>query len=687
MGARLSGARPSYPHIGRDLVLEAFFAGLFHLFHLHIMGFLLLGVVIGLVVGALPGVGTVVSLVLILPFTFGMDQYSALALMLGLFATTTTGDTITSVLFGIPGSASAQASILDGFPMTKRGEAARALGAAFTVSMVGGVIGGLILAISLPIILPVILAFGVAEFFMLALLGLSMVGLIAGSSLLKGLGAALIGLLLAQIGYAEVSPLPRFTFDIPYLLDGLPLLPILLGLFGFPELVDLAASRNRIEKIDSKTDTSGLLRGVRDAFENWALVLRCSFIGVYVGIIPGLGASVVDWFAYGHTVQSAKDKSQFGKGDVRGLIGPEAANNAIRGGSLIPTLAFGVPGSVSGALLLTALLMQGLAPGREMLTENLDFTYSLVWMIILASILGSVILMLGTKYIASVVTVPGPMLVPGIVVFIFMGAWSSSTSLGDLIALFFGGFMGLAMKHAGWPRPPLVLAMVLGPIMEQQFQLSMRIYGADFIFRPVALTISLIVLATILFTVVTLTKNRRAQRTAAETSGEAVVSGEILARNPLISAGFTSLWLAAFVYAALQAAGWPTSVARFPIFVAYPAMAMFAAILAFDLRDLRRQYQAKAEGETLLGLAARGADLAATGRFLCWAVGLLALIVLIGQYLAFPVFTAAYLLSTGRKWWVALIYAATVLAMLHFIYSELMHIFWYRPLLAPLFGG
>lgn len=669
-------------------MLEAFFAGLFHLFHLHIMGFLLLGVVIGLVVGALPGVGTVVSLVLILPFTFGMDQYSALALMLGLFATTTTGDTITSVLFGIPGSASAQASILDGFPMTKRGEAARALGAAFTVSMVGGVIGGLILAISLPIILPVILAFGVAEFFMLALLGLSMVGMIAGNSLLKGLGAALIGLLLAQVGYAEISPLPRFTFDIPYLLDGLPLLPILLGLFGFPELVELAASRNRIQQIDSKTDTNGLLRGVRDAMENWWLVLRCSFIGVYVGIIPGLGASVVDWFAYGHTVQSAKDKSQFGKGDVRGLIGPEAANNAIRGGSLIPTLAFGVPGSVSGALLLTALLIQGLAPGREMLTEHLDFTYSLVWMIILASIFGSVILLLGTKYIVAVVTVPGPMLVPGIMVFIFMGAWTTSTNLGDLVALFFGGLMGIVMKHAGWPRPPLVLAMVLGPIMEQQFQLSMRIYGADFIFRPVALTISLIVLATILFTVFTLVKNRRAQHAAAKAGGETVVSGgETLADNPLISAGFTMIWLVAFVYAALQAVGWPIAVARFPTFVSYPAMALFACILARDLRDLVRQHRTRAPGETLVGLAVRGADLAATGRFLCWAVGVIVLIVLIGQYLAFPVFTAAYLLWTGRKWWVALIYAMAVLALLHFVYSELMHIFWYRPLLAGLFGG
>lgn len=663
-------------------MLEAFFSGLFNLFEFQTLAFLLLGVLIGIVVGALPGVGTVVSIVLILPFTYGMDQYSALALLLGLFATTTTGDTITSVLLGIPGSASAQASILDGFPMAKRGEAARALGAAFTVSMVGGVIGGIILAISLPIILPVILAFGVAEFFMLALLGLSMVGIIAGSSLLKGLGACLIGLLLAQVGYAEVSPLPRFTFGSQYLLEGLPLLPILLGLFGFPELIELASQKDSDVRVQAESEKGGLRRGIQDAIDNWWLVLRCSFIGVYIGIIPGLGASVVDWFAYGHTVQSAKDKSQFGKGDVRGLIGPEAANNAIRGGTLIPTLAFGVPGSVSGALLLTALLIQGLAPGREMLVEHLDFTYSMVWMIILANIIGSVFLMFTANRIAKIATVPGHLLVPGIVLFIFMGAWTESTSLGDLIALLFGGLLGLVMKHAGWPRPPLVLAMVLGPIMEQQFQLSMRIYGADFIFRPVAATISILVLLTIIYTAYSVIKNRRAKTLDATGAVVQQNHGEPLGKHPLLSSAFTALWLVAFVYAALCAAGWPISVARFPIFVAYPAMVLFAVVLWLDLRHLMRERRSLKNGESLPGTSLPGTDLLSTGRFMLWIVGLFAGIILVGQEIAFPVFVFLYLRFYGKySLSTCLIYAACTSLILYLMYDLLLNVYWYPSLL------
>ena len=338
-------------------MFEAFITGLSLVFEWPAIGFLMLGVFIGIWMGAIPGLGGVIGLVLLLPFTFGMDPVPAFALLLGMFAVTSTSDTIASVMLGIPGTAASQATILDGYPLAQKGQAARALGAAFTVSAFGGVFGALILAVSLPIILPVILAFNSPELFMLGLLGLAMVGSLSGGSVMKGLAVAALGILLATVGEAVTVAIPRFAFGTDYLSDNLPLIPVVLGLFAIPEIMELAIRNTSISKIpQGQSDGGGLMDGVKDAFRHWWLAVRCAVIGTYVGMLPGLGAAIVDWIAYGHAVQSAKDKSQFGKGDIRGVIAPEAANNAIKGGALVPTVAFGIPGSLGTAILLSALM-------------------------------------------------------------------------------------------------------------------------------------------------------------------------------------------------------------------------------------------------------------------------------------------------------------------------------------------
>ncbi len=359
------------------------------------IGFLFLGIALGIYFGAVPGLSGLSGMAILLPFTFGMEPISAFSFLLGMYAVTTTADSLTAILIGVPGTAAAQATVLDGYPMAKRGEAARAFGAAFTCSMIGGVIGAICMGLSIPIVQPIVLSFAKPEFFMLGLLGLTMVGSLSGRSVLKGVTVAGLGLLLSQIGYAEQVAIPRYWLGATYLLDGLPLVPVVLGLFALPEVISLAVSQGAISNIPRENVAGGVMMGVRDSFKHWWLLLKSSIIGVYVGLLPALGSTIADWIAYGHAIQSAKDKSQFGNGDVRGVIAPEAANNSCKGGELVPTVAFGIPGSAPMAILLGAFLIQGLTPGPEMLTTKLHLTYSLMWSLIMANVVAALLLLRG----------------------------------------------------------------------------------------------------------------------------------------------------------------------------------------------------------------------------------------------------------------------------------------------------
>ena len=359
-------------------IFDALIIGLTSVLAWPAIGFMVLGVFIGMWMGAVPGLGGVLGMILLLPFTFDMEPVNAFALLLGMFAVTSTSDTIASVMLGIPGTAASQATILDGYPLAQKGQAARTFGAAFTVSAFGGVFGAVVLAISLPLITPIITAFKSGEIFMLAILGLAMVGSLSGGSITKGVIAALLGLLISTIGPAQTVAIYRYTFNQDYLLDGLPIVPVVLGLFAIPELMELATRNVNISRVSKEqADGGGMLDGIRDAFKHWWLATRCATIGTYIGIVPGLGAAIVDWVAYGHAVQSAKDKSNFGKGDIRGVIAPEAANNATAGGALITMMALGIPGDIVTAIMLGALLIHDVIPSPTFITEEPILAYSI----------------------------------------------------------------------------------------------------------------------------------------------------------------------------------------------------------------------------------------------------------------------------------------------------------------------
>ncbi len=617
-------------------MVEALLTGLDSIFELQVLLFLGLGIFIGIWLGAVPGLGGIIGMLLLLPFTFDMEPLSAIALLLGLFAVTTTSDTIASVMLGIPGTAASQATILDGYPLAKRGEAPRAFGAAFAVSAYGGVFGAVALAISLPIVQPLILAFGSPEIFALALLGLAMVGALSGGSMVKGLAAAAMGLLLSTVGAAQTVAEERYSMGLEYLVDDLPLIPVVLGIFAIPELMELATRNISIARETAGQDSRSTIRdGVRDAVRHGWLATRCAAIGTYVGMLPGLGAAIVDWVAYGHAVQSARDKSRFGEGDIRGVIAPEAANNATKGGALIPAVAFAIPGSLGTAILLSALILQDIRPGPDMLTTELHITFSMVWMLVIANVVAAGLLMMWSRQVARLAFVPGHFLVPGVIVFVFMGSWLGGLSTIEAwLTCFLFGVVGYLMKAGGWARPPLILGLILGTIVENRFLLSMKTYdGVGWLANPIVL----IVLALGILTIVLSTRSTIRSNARADTPR----AGEGRARNPAMSFPVSLLFFGAFAAAAWTATGWEAEVGQFPLIMAAPGALLAAAVLFRDTRSLTAGRASIAEG-------AREAVLARSALFLAWLAATILATLLVGIKIALPIFVFAYLLTWGR---------------------------------------
>src|SRR5580692_1696626 len=445
-------------------VLQAAGAAFFLMMEPHRLMFLFAGVCMGLTLGILPGIGGVAGTALLLPFTYGMDPTTAMGLLLGLGATTTTADPISAIVLGAPGHAASAATTLDGYPMTKRGEGGRALGAAYMSAMLGGLFGAVLLGVVLPVIRPLILFVGSPELLALAVFGISMVAVLSGNAPLRGLTCACFGMLLAMIGSNPENGTLRWTLGSLYLWDGLPLVPLTLGIFALPELCDLLISRTAVVSKDQLVGNRiGLLRGARDCFQHWFLVLRCSWIGSGMGAIPGIGAAVIDWISYGHALRSEKGASKtFGTGDVRGVIAAESATSSREGGALIPTIVFGVPASSGMAILLGAFLMHGLIPGPEMLTKNLDITYSMVWSIAIANLVGSGLCFAFSGQLAKLATLRYTLFMPVVLSLIYIGAFEASRNWGDVFSLICFGMLGWAMKHFKWPRPPLVLGFILG---------------------------------------------------------------------------------------------------------------------------------------------------------------------------------------------------------------------------------
>jgi putative tricarboxylic transport membrane protein len=490
-------------------LFEALIAGLGQVLSWPAIGLMFIGIAAGFVVGILPGIGGATALALMLPFTFKMQPAEAFAFLLGMSSVVAMTGEITSILFGVPGEPVTAAAIVDGHPMAKQGQAGRALGAALFGAFIGAVVGAVSLMITIPIIQPFLRSFGSPEFLMFAVVGIAFISSLTGRSPVKGFVVAGLGLLLSTIGQAPGTSTLRFTFDQLYLWEGIHIVPATLGLFAIPELVDLAVHRTSIARRHVGA-LGGLRQGFADVLHHRWLAMRVAVLGLFVGVAPGIGGNGAQWVAYGHAVQSSSDPSRFGHGAVEGVIAPAIASAAERTSALIPTVVFGIPGNVSTAVLLGAFIIQGLVPGREMLTVNLSVTFGMAWTMMIANVIAIAVILLLARQLIAITRIRGSLLVPPLILLVFLGAYAERNTLFDVLVALIFGVLGLILVELDFPRAPLILGLVLGAVIESYLSLSVARYEFEWLLRPAVIVMILLSLAVALSPYVQAFRRRRA---------------------------------------------------------------------------------------------------------------------------------------------------------------------------------
>jgi len=470
----------------------------------YLMMLMLIAIPIGTFFGALPGLGGKIGIVLLIPFVFGMDPVAGAVFLLAMHSVVHTGGAVPSILFGVPGDGPTAATVLDGYAMAKNGEAGRALGASFGASGIGGLIGAVFLGIMMPLIHPIILSFSPAEFFFVAILGITFIAVLSGNNLVKGLIVGLFGLVVATIGLDPVTGGPRYTFGQLFLWDGLDVITGVLAMFAIPEMIALALKKEDLDAPVAKgkalkVNTKDVWSGVWDCFRHWSLTIRTSIVGAFIGMIPGLGGDAASWICYGHAVQSSKTPEKFGHGMVEGVIAPETANNSKEGGALLPTLFFAVPGSSGMALMLGAFLMLGIQPGPNMLTNDLPLVWSLIWALAVANIMCAIVLVLVSPWLSALAYMKTSVMVPFVLMFALLGCYLGASAWENLLLLVVFGIIGYMFKRHSWPRPPFVIGLVLGPIAEDSLLKAFALDGMGFVLRPISLILISMIIATIAF--------------------------------------------------------------------------------------------------------------------------------------------------------------------------------------------
>jgi len=464
------------------------------------MMFLMIGVVVGLVFGVIPGLGGTTALAILMPLTFGMEAIDAFAMCGGIMGAVGMGGAFTAILLNAPGTAPNAATCLDGYPMAKQGRAAEAIGANATASPLGGLFGLFSLLLILPMAKQLVLLFGPPEFFLLAVFGLVTIALSDSANLVRGLIAAGIGLMLAFIGYDDVSGGARFTFGSDYLWDGVPLVPALVGLFAISEMIRISIAGTSVAADTTSVDLHGVMKGIRATFKNWKIVIKSSLIGTIVGAIPGVGGTVATFIAYSTTKNADPHPETFGTGRIEGVIAPEAANNAKDSGALLPTLAFGIPGGSEMAVFLGILVLHGMQPGPMMLLNHEREIYGLILALTFSAVFSAILGLFMVRWLALITTVKGPLLAPLVIVVSLVGVYAIESRPGDVIAAVMFGITGYAMMRFSFPRLPLVIALVLGVTAERGFLQSMMISRGDwgiFVGSPTSVILVLLIIFTL----------------------------------------------------------------------------------------------------------------------------------------------------------------------------------------------
>jgi putative tricarboxylic transport membrane protein len=450
----------------------------------------MIGICGGIIVGSLPGLTATMGCALLIPFTFGHPPVQGLLLLIGIFCGGIYGGSISGILIRTPGTPAAAATLLDGYPLSQKGLGGKAIGMATVASFVGGITGAVVMTFLSPQIAKFGLKFGPPEFFALAFFGLGMIIMVSGKSLLKGLISALIGLLITMIGLDPLSGVPRFTFGSQNLLGGVTFIPVLIGLFGYAQVF-----RN-IEKIHISAHTQNKIQKVlptlKEILTNLPVMFKSSLMGTFIGSVPGVGCDVAAFVAYGEAKRSSKHPEKFGTGILEGVAAPEAGNNAATGGAMIPMLTLGVPGDAVTAVLLGALTIHGFQPGPMLFKDHLDVVYPIFAGMILAQFSLLIVGLSGARYFAKLINIDRKILTPIIFLLCIIGSYSMRFSFFDVGLSLGVGIVAYFMEYYGFTVSPILLALILGPMAEQNFLRSVIISHGDFLVffkRPISATL------------------------------------------------------------------------------------------------------------------------------------------------------------------------------------------------------
>jgi TctA family transporter len=663
-------------------------AGLAHLATFEYWGAVLIGV-LSAVLGIIPGVGTPLIMAIAVPFVVLAinDPLIGIVLLATIGGVANTLDTIPSVLMGYPGVAT-QVTFLEGHQLAKRGLGARTLGAIYASSAVGGLIGAIALVIVIPIIRPFILNFSFAEIAAMALFGVAMVSMLSRGAMLKGITAGLGGILLSTVGTHFGTSTERFTFGSLSLIQGLPLIAVMLGVFALPEVLDLSATRESVTaKETALISNREVFAGAREGLRHWRIIIRHSILGVFLGMVPGLGSAVIDWLSYAIGIALTKDKSRFGKGSLEGVIFAESAQNSKEGGQAIPTLAFGVPAGIAWIFVLAAMLAYGIAPGPQMLGQHADITIMLAVSFGIGNLIVTMIGMALTGQLAKLATVPYVAIAAVIIPLSFLSAFQASDGWTGIIVLLIFTPIGLAMKAFKWPRPPLMLGFILGSIIELNLQSALSAYGAiAFITRPITVALLLVTVAAVF---ILMRVNREGAAPAVIDTAPSAASAVAVARarsatsrfgGPLRLEHLFALVMLLVVGAAVWTAfSFPPRARFMPLLTGIPII----PLLLFQLLFMRRSTSGEIMDIGLRSLTVPGAGKTAlaVGAFLGLFILLTATI---GLPYASIVFAVVFpvVMCEGRMRWVTSAIAGAIVALVALVLLDhYMGVLWPEPVL------
>ena len=491
--------------------MEAFSLGLEHILTQSALLAILAGTVLGVAVGVLPGLGSVIGITMVLPFTFSMDQIPALALMLGIYCGSVYGGSISAIMINTPGTPQAAATALDGFPMAQRGDADLALGWTTAASVIGGLFSVLVLIIAAPQLAAFSLNFTAIEYFALGIFALICIANVSRGAMAKGLLAGAIGLFLATIGVDHVTGDMRFTFGSFEMTAGISLIPAIVGLFALSEVFIRASETTVIKELVTHKVGFRLPPWSKWRPRLWLLFKSCS-IGSFVGTLPGTGAATAAFIAYGEAKRSAPHKEKLGTGEPDGLVAAESANNAVTGSAMVPTLALGIPGDPVTAVMLGTFIVHGLTPGPRLFTENLDLVYAVFLILVAVNILMFFVGALGAQVFTRALRVPEPLLMTMVTVIAIVGAYGVRGNPLDLAIAFLAGVGGFILRKAGFPLAPLVIGMVLSQMIENSLRQGLLLTRGSFLAffeRPIALTLFILTAAMLIWPMIRYLRNRK----------------------------------------------------------------------------------------------------------------------------------------------------------------------------------